>query len=349
MRNITKMKSRAFILFALLAVATEVSARTYYVNQGVRYHIGDNRFATSTDKAFVGCYPVVGQQWIQAFRVNTQDRVRVRIENIWAVDDCSYCKDLVWIDDALVGRIYAKDNGHGFTSLEPLDFELDPNKVHYLKIESVGLQADDFVISNVVVESSKADITMMEPGPILKNAGDPMPQVYMPRRAEGACDGLPPNRDWMLGWNNGAPKPLSISAAAPFAASPSLCLLKAGQSLKLNVTVQGVGAKDAVSQPFECLLGSAPYSGWAMLFSQRRQIIEHGNLIQEGDYTADSFHVASFHAGEANELELQRCKDGSVRLSINGEELSQRIQSAEESLPVQFRSEGLELQVKSAE
>jgi hypothetical protein len=343
------MKLRLAILAALLLLASPAMAKVYYVNQGVKYHIGDDRFARSTDEAFVGTYPVVGQQWIQAFTVDRPDRVRVRIEHVWAVDDCDYCKDLVWIDDALMGRLYAKDNGKGFESLDPLVHEVVPGKVYYLKVESVGLQADDFVIENVIVESDKAEVTMMEPGPILKQAGDPMPRIYPPlRRSGGICEGLLVNHNWMLGWSQGVPSALTLGAKGEFKPSPAVVSLKKGQAVDLEISIQGKSSLDAVSQPLECLVGEAPFDGWAMLFSTRREAIEHGNLILGGDYTGKSFEVGQYQAGRSNRFALRRCADGTLRLLVNGRELAQSIPCSLESAPVAFRAQGLDVTIKSA-
>lgn len=342
------MKLRIPFFVLLILAVHPVQAKIYYINQGIKYHIGDNRFARSTDSAFVGTYPVVGQQWIQAFTVDRPDKVRVRIEHVWAVDDCDYCKDLVWIDDALMGRLYAKDNGHGFDSLDPMVQNVVPGKVYYLKVESVGLQADDFVIENVIVESDRAEVTMMDPGPILKNAGDPMPRIYPPApRAGGFCDNLPVNHNWMLGWERGAPVALSFGAKDDFKASMPVVSLKPGQSVDIDFSVAATQATDAVSQPFECLVGDAPYDGWAMLYSTGREVIEHGNLILGGDYTAQSFNVASYQPRQVNHLSVERCKDGTARLVINGRELSQSINCKLDSAPISFRAQGLDLTIKS--
>jgi hypothetical protein len=335
---------------AILALAASpAAAKVYYINQGVKYHIGDDHYAKSTDPAFVGTYPVVGREWIQAFSVDRPDHVRVRIEHVWAVDDCDYCKDLVWIDEALMGRLYAKDNGVGFDSLDPMVHEVVPGKVYYLKIESVGLQADDFVVENVIVESDKSEITLMEPGPILKNAGDPMPRIYPPaRRRSSACEGLPVNHNWMLGWSKGSPNPLSVSATDAFKAGPPLVSLRAGQSVDLDFRIRGVAGGDAVSQPLECLLGNGPYDGWAMLLSGGKGAMQHGNLILGGDYTARALDLRHYAPGQVNRLSVLRCTDGSLRMVLNGGECGASIPSALESVPVSFRSQGLDLEIRSA-
>ena len=119
------------LLMVLGLAASWLQAKVYYVNKGLLYHICDNRFEHSTDSDFMGTYPVVGQEWIQAFTVDQPDKVKVRIEIVKGVDDCPYCKDLVSIDDSLMGRLYAKDNGVGFDTLEPLAKDVEPGKIYY--------------------------------------------------------------------------------------------------------------------------------------------------------------------------------------------------------------------------
>lgn len=342
------MKTLAFIL---ALIAAQASAKVYYVNQGVKYHIGDAHFNSSTDKDFVGAYPVVGQEWIQAFKVDRPDKVKVRIEKVWGVDDCEYCRDLVWIDDSLMGRLYAHDKEGGFETLEPLAKQVVPGKIYYLKVESAGLQADDFIIQNVIVETDKAELTLMEPGPVIKNPGEPMPVIYPPapqRNPSSPCDNLPVNHNWMLGWKNAAAVAVSFSAEGKFKASPPVVSLAKGQAVDIDVSISGIVGKDAVSQPFECLVGAAPYDGWALLYSAKRELIEHGNLILGGDYTAEAFKIGSWRPGSSNRLRVERCRDGNLRLLINGTEASKTLKSESESCLISFRAQGLNMRLLSA-
>ena len=50
-----------------------MSATVHFVNKGVKYHLGDGRFDRSTDSDFLDTYPVVGEEWIQAFTVTADD------------------------------------------------------------------------------------------------------------------------------------------------------------------------------------------------------------------------------------------------------------------------------------
>jgi hypothetical protein len=340
-------KSLALLLSLL---AGTLQAKVYYVNKGVLYHIGDDRFAASTDAAFVGAYPVVGQEWIQAFTVDRSDHVKVHIEVIRGVDDCPYCKDLVSIDDSFMGRLYAENNGKTFDSPAPLDKAVEPGKVYYLKIASIGLEADDFVIGNVVVETDKAELTLLEPGPIIKNPGEPLPPVYRPgpvARASAPCSDLPPNRDWRLGWKDGAAAVLDLDGDGAFRPSSPVAGLKAGQALEVDFQVGALGSKDAVSQVFECLVGAEPYSGWALLFSSQGAL-QHGNLLIQGDYSEQRLATASYQSGALNRLRVERCTDGKLRASLNGRDLGQALDCPDDLALISFRAQGLRAQIKSA-
>ena len=125
-----------FLLLLLLPAA--VWPKVYYASQGVKYHVGDDRFGTSLDSSFLDAYPVVGKQWIQAFTVSGRDAVKVRIDHIWGVDDCPYCKAMVSIDDHDMGRLAAENNHKPFDTPEPLAYIVEAGRTHYLKIESYG-------------------------------------------------------------------------------------------------------------------------------------------------------------------------------------------------------------------
>jgi hypothetical protein len=330
--------------------AVPLRARVYYVNKGVLYHIGDNHFASSTDAEFVGTYPVVGQEWIQAFTVDRPDKVIVRIEVIRGVDDCPYCKDLISIDDTLMGRLYAENNHKTFETPEPLAKAVVPGKVYYLKVASIGLEADDFVIGDVVVQTDTAQLTLMEPGPILKGPGDPMPKVYPPTpkaREAAPCESLPLNRDWMLGWKEGVPAVLDLDEATGFQSSSPVAGLRSGQALDLDFQVSRVASKDAVSQVLECLVGSSPSSGWALLFSAQGSL-QHGNLLLQGDYSEKALATGAYRPGVPNRLRLERCTNGRLRALLNGVDLGQSLDEAEALALISFRAQGLQVQVKSA-
>jgi hypothetical protein len=344
---------RLIFLPLLWLAALQAQAKVYYVNKGVMYHIGDNRFEKSEDAVFMDTYPVVGQEWIQAFTVDRPDKVTVRIEKVLGVDDCPYCKDLVYIDEALLGRLYAKDNHVGFRTLEPLDFRVVPGHTYYLKIESVGLEADDFVIGDVLVETGSADVTLMEPGPVLKNPGEPMPRVYPQAHARPSspCDNLPLNHNWMLGWKQGVALPLSLSSEAGFVSGPALVDLKPGQAADFDINLKALSSKDAVSQALECLFQpeGQPASGWALLFSRADGSLQHANPVLEGGYTAESLPVSTWHNGQANRLRISRCMDGELKARLNGQEFGPGLRPSSDEVKISFRARGLQAQVASPE
>ena len=337
------------IVLLLLLAQRPLLAKVYYVNKGVLYHIGDARFARSSDPTFLGAYPVVGQEWVQAFTVDRADKVKVRIEVVRGVDDCPYCKDLVAIDDTLMGRLYQENNSKAFDTPEPLAKSVEPGRTYYLKISSVGLEADDFAIANVVVETDKAELTLLQPGPILKAPDQPLPRLQPPpppARPSSPCEGLPLTREWMPGWKDGLPIPLQAGEPQAFKASPPVAGLKAGQALDLDLSISHPAAKDAVSQVLECLVGSGEPSGWVFLFSAEGAL-RHGNLLIQGDYSAEPLRTGAYRPGQVNRLHLERCTNGTLRAFLNGVDLGQSLDRPEEVVLVSFRAQGLQAELKS--
>ena len=336
--------SSSLLLVLVLAFAGDLQAKVYYVNQGVRYHIGDNIFDRSEDAMFVGAYPVVGTQWVQAFTVSARDTVKVHIDHIWGVDDCPYCKDLVSIDTHDMGRLTAENNHTPFDTLEPLAYPVEPGKIYYLKILSYGLhnEYDDFVVEGVSVESQGAEVTFLQPGPVLKNEGQPMPKVAPAPALLSPCDGASRVASWLPEecrassvWNlEGA----SLKDAAQGLAE--------GDYLEMYVQLVKPGAQgDRVSQDFEVLLGD-PGSGWVISFPPDGASPSHGNVKVRGRYTGKSFATTAWQAGLWNQVRLARCLDGQARLWLNGRELAQSLEHLPQGkMALKFRAPGLAIRL----
>ena len=325
-------------------------AKVYYVNKGVKYHVGDNHYERSEDATFVGTYPVVGEEWIQPFRVSEGDKVKVTIGNIWGVDNCSYCKILVSINDWDMGRITQENNHEPFVTLQPLACPVQAGKTYYLKIASYALggSSDDFVFTDVVVETQRATVTFLQPGPIIKMPNEPMPKVYQPvaERPSSGCGDLAPNRNWLLGWEAGKAAPALLKPNGDFAESGTLASLEPGQSLDLSFQA-GSQAMDAdrVDYAFELLAGAGDdASGWIFQFHDGVAGLYHGNIKSHGNYTSRSFSAPVDKAAE-NRLHLEYCNDGTMRLALNGQAITQSLSGMAQAQPISARALGLQVRV----
>ncbi|HTB22532.1 MAG TPA: hypothetical protein VK914_07495 [bacterium] len=333
-----------FLLLSLLA--SQAWAKLYYINQGVRYHIGDGKSAESGDAMFVGTYPLVGKQWVEGFRMDRRDRVKVNIRHLWGVDDCEYCKDLVWIDGKLMGRLDAAENKTGFATPPQLAADLDAGD-HLLMIESVGMeQADDFVMEGVSVGTGEANIVLMQPGPVIKGPMDPMPKLFAPEPVgKGLCDSLVRERNWMLGWEQGQPRDLSLTSDEDPAASPLLLGLPQGSYCALQVESTGADGTGKLGQAFEILAGDQGRDGWDLQYDGGG--VAHGNVVRDGDYTPESFPAPAWHPGW-NLVEVQRCRDGSLSASVNGQPLGPSVDVPGASAGIRLQGLGLDLDVRPA-
>jgi hypothetical protein len=295
---------------AFLFLAAPLPAKVYYVNQGVYYHVGDSRYARSEDAAMVGAYPVIGRQWLQAFRVSQDDEVKVRIRSIQGVDDCPYCKIIVAIDEHDMGRLTAENNHSPFETLEPLAYHAAAQETHLLKITSYGDQrVDDFLIEGISVETQKADLLFLKPGPLMREPEDPLPVFQVPLEAP-SCEGSP--RPWLS-------SPFVLDGMKAPAESGELDQLKAGEAIEFSVSAEQADASaDFVKRNVELRLGGSPAWGWVLSFDQRGSSILRGNQIVAGEYRAASFQVS----GQGGKLRISRCPDGTALLSMNGKELS---------------------------
>lgn len=338
-------------MLSLLLLSCSLPAKVYFVNRGVKYHIGDNRYERSEDKEFVGTYPVVGQEWIQAFQVNVSDTVKVSIANVWGVDDCPYCKVIVGIDDHDMGRLTQDNNHEPFNTLQPLAMHVEPGKTYLVKIVSYGdPQVDDFVIEGVSVETERAVLTFLKPGPILKMPNEPMPVFSEAPAAElpGPCPGLSALTDWELGV--GKEKDSLELKAGPLGVADSgkLGELGMGKSVEIFLQASAEGEADKVSRAIELLCGDKDDSGWVITLDAAGNAA-HGNLRKNGRYRSAAFDGRAFKTGGWNRLRLSYCPDGSIRLDVNGAPLSASIQGGGVSQPFRVKALGQKVLISGAQ
>jgi hypothetical protein len=334
------LKASAALFLAAMAASATAPAKIYYVNQGVKYHIGDGHASASEDSLFLDAYPVVGPRWVQAFTVDREDTVRVRIDNIWGVDDCAYCKDMIFIDGHPMARLFEENNHQGFATPSPLSMRVHPGHVYVLSIESEGLPGpiDDFAIEGVAVESDLAEVQMLAPGPVVLQPQQPLPVFSVPPPVVGPCEGTQAAGDWMppvarsrgmLAWDPTL-DPVLWRLGAP---------LDPGHFARVYVRVEKAGSGGAVDQFFEVLLGD-PGTGWVIDFAPGRTTPFMGNVKVEGRYRSDHFQVSDWHDGGWNELQVARCPDGQARFWINGTDVGLPLPTADGSA-FRLRSGGL--------
>jgi len=336
----------AFLALALLAPSA-APAKVYYVNQGVKYHIGDGKLAVSEDSEFLDSYPVVGPRWVQAFTVDRPDSIKVRIDSIWGVDDCTYCKDMIFVDDHAMGRLFEENNHTAFTTPQPLSMKVVPGHVYILRVESFGLPGpiDDFAIEGVSVESDQAEVHMLEPGPVLLQPNEPLPAFHLPAPVVGPCEGVSSLQDWlpaaarsrgMLGWNP-AEAPVNRRLGADLAP---------GQFARLYLRVEKAALGSAVDQFFEACFGD-PGDGWILDFAPGETKPFMGNVKVDGKYRSDHFAVPGWIQGGWNELRIARCPDGLARLWINGQDVGVTLPGTGSGARFRLRSGGLKAEVAS--
>lgn len=353
-RSMLRFRTRlavATLAGALIALfCSPAEAKIYYVNRGVKYHIGDNRYERSEDSQFMDAYPVVGQEWIQAFKVSQADTVKVQIEHIWGVDDCPYCKVLVAIDKHDMGRLYAENNHRPFDTLEPLAMKVEPGKVYYLRITSYGTdEVDDVTVEGVSVQSEKADIIFLQPGPVLQALDGPMPAVRENVQAgQDPCADLDASQRW-LALKPGTPMAVQ-SAGDQAQTSQPLAEIQPGQVLSFSFQVQPLSAgKDLVSQELALVVDDGQASGWVYSYGPGESRPGHGNLLLNGRYSSKAFDPGALPPQTWVNAKLGWCRDGCVHLSINGQEVSQSFSREGSLLPVRLKALNLGVQLKTNE
>jgi len=319
-KSLAAQASRAFSLMflSLLAAASApLDAKVYFINRGIKYHLGDNHYEHSEDALFVGTYPLVGKQWLQAFTVDRADHVKVRIEGIWGVDDCDYCRDIVAIDGKPMGRLMAENNHRPFDTPAPLAYPVEPGHTYLLTITSFGTdQVDDFVVEGVSVETEQAVVTLLRPGPVLRAPEDPVPALAPPPppRAD-PCGGLKTVPAAGLG-DAGVEL-----AGADAPAQQALVELHPGEACAFEVQVEGAAQPgDQVSQELAVLLDTGETSGWAFSFAPGGTKPAHGDLLLQGRYTAEHFRPAAPGTGAWARARLAWCQDSTLHLQVNGED-----------------------------
>jgi hypothetical protein len=251
----------------------------------------------------------------------------------------------VGIDDHDMGRLSQANNHEAFNTLQPLAMKVEPGKTYLLKIVSYGdSKVDDFVIEGVSVETAIAQVRFLKPGPILKMPEEPMPvfsEAPAPASAEapGPCPGLAKLEDWELGSGKSRDRMELKSGPEGFADSGVLGQLNPGQSVEFFLQSSAEGEADEVSRALELLCGGEKDSGWVLTLDASGRAV-HGNLRKKGNYRAAHFNEGAFVPGGWNRLRLSYCKDGSLRLDINGSALSAALQGAGAPQPFRLRSLG---------
>lgn len=324
------------LALALCFLASQAQAKIYYVNKGVRYHIGDDKYNSSNDSTFIDAYPVVGKQWIQPFQVTQEDTIKIHVDKLWGVDDCPYCKDMISIDTHDMGRLSAANNHEAFDTLKPLAFHAYPGHTYYLKIESFGTpQADDFVFEGVRVETEVADVIFPRQ-PIIKDPGDPMHVEHV----DSPCEGARQVSSWI-------PDEFKASGRLEFSDQDAPCeqdtsaSLAAGDFVQFYAKVDETAGVDGVSQALEILLGD-PESGWVLSFIPGGTSLAHGNLSLNGHYMSDPFGTGAWKTSAWNQIKIARCEDGRAHLWINGDEMSQSLdQIPQQALQLKIKALGV--------
>ncbi len=347
-------KMRFYLFLVLLLFSFGLEAKTYYINKGVKYHIGDNRYSRSEDSDFVGAYPVVGQEWIQAFQMDRPDQVKVHIDQIWGVDDCDYCKVMISIDDHEMLRLSKVNNHEAVDTLEPLAAVLQPGVTHYLKIASYGgASVDDLIIQDVSVES-QAVIRLLEPGPILKQPLEPMPVFKEPEViptpvpfVKGMpCKPVAPKAGWIPGEMQGRSGFDLVSKDRNAQDSGVLGKLASGESIEFYFQTDGFPIKrELVGSAVEILLQTPSRDGWVISFLQDQGPQLHGNMRRNGVYRSESFSAGPYQASAWNKVRLQSCSDGFIHLFVNNSEASQAVAAGPRPFPFLLRAVGLGLHV----
>ncbi len=340
-------KAAAILLLAGLACAAQ--AKEYWASRDVRYHIGDSRYGLSTDVEQMETYPVVGSVWEQGFTVDRPDTVRVRIDKIWGVDDCPYCKVIVSIDEWDMGRLTEENNHEPFRTLTPLARRVEPGRTYRVRVQSYASQggrADDFVIADVVVETEEAEVTFIQ-GPEIREPDQPRPTPYpTPQPVRGDCRGSRQVADWLP---SSAVKKgmLEMQGGGSFREQQLRAPLATGDYLEIYSRVKSVEQGDLVGQALELVLGRKDPSGWVISFPPGGTQPAHANLKLGGIYRAQEFSAGGFKPGQWNTLRLARCPDGKASLFLNGREVAAAIPVGADPQPIQIRIRGMKAELSA--
>jgi hypothetical protein len=125
----------------------------HFLNQGTKYHIGNNAYSGSVDREFIDAYPVVGEAWAQPFTVSKNDIVEVIIQNLWGVDYGSQPSNIqVSINDTNIGQI----NVNRQRWISPNRCQVSAGQTYVLKIATYGPDdPDDFVFEGVLIQTAQ--------------------------------------------------------------------------------------------------------------------------------------------------------------------------------------------------
>ena len=150
--NSSKQKGQALCLALLYAgLSSSCLATVHYVDKGTRYHLGDDRLATTRDKGVVATHPNIGTVWEQDFTASRDYKVEVLIEKLWGVDAADGRQVHILIDGEQVGELTAGEEGP-YRAL--LKHPVRKGKLHTLRIHTFGKpDPDDFVFEGVQVRT----------------------------------------------------------------------------------------------------------------------------------------------------------------------------------------------------
>lgn len=143
----------------------------HYLNKGVKYHLGNNRYSGSVDKEFLNAYSTIGLAWAQPFSVSRDDEVQVTLDNLWGVDYGSQPSNIrVFIGDVDIGQVNV--NRQSWTS--PMKCRLRGGQTYLLKIATFGPgDEDDFVFEGVTIATaSGASVTPQGKAKVLQFTND---------------------------------------------------------------------------------------------------------------------------------------------------------------------------------
>lgn len=331
-------KATAFLFAMLVCLGPSLAqGKEYFVNKGVKYHVGDSRASRSVDAIFMETFPVVGKVWVQRFTVDQNDIVHVRIDHLWGIDDCPYCKIIVSIDDKDLGRVFEENNRKPFTTPDPLAVRVVPGRTYVIKIESFGdaTGTDDFVFENLVVETYRAEVKLF--GNVLIDPPIPLPDPEpLPPVVEGTCEGSRALQGWLPKGSAGKGV-LQMASVDSFDESDLGVKIAAGDYVQASLRIPKVEPGDLVGQAMEVLLGGEGGTGWVLTFEPETGRLNHVNLKRNGIYRAERFSAPSFKAGGWNYFRVARCPDGRASLYINGREVGREIAGLGLSEPIKLR------------
>jgi hypothetical protein len=175
---------------------------------------------------------------------------------------------------------------------------------------------------------------------VLKAPDEPMPEFREPEAppAVSPCQSLSSNTRWL---DPTRPAQRVSEASGDFAFAE----LSPGSRLEFRFLVEQPSLGGEIVDHEIGLLADAgiPF-GWILSFSPESGSWTHGNTMEGGRYTGRAFK-ASFKRGEWNQGRLDWCRDGRLRLTLNGEELARAIPASGSLLSFRVRALGAKVTV----